>query len=89
MKNKQLVSLSEKNFNRVKKNLSQNLNKTGLSISQSQLAEVMAKSIGFSNYHHAQSEDFKTDKFDNEQKQAPENINSQKDYPGVKGIADK
>lgn len=79
MKNKNYVLLNETNFNRIKKNISQNFSKEGLSISQSKVSEILSKSIGFSNYHHAQSEDFKTEKFDN---------NFQKDYPGIKGISD-
>lgn len=89
MKNKNVVFLDEKNFNRVKKNLAQNLKKDGISISQSQIAEVLSKSIGFSNYHHAQNEEFKTEKFTNvdTNKQTEEKI--QKDYPGIKGIAEQ
>lgn len=86
MKNKNHVSLNEKNFNRIKKNISQNFNKEGISVSQAKVSEILSKSIGFSNYNHAQNEDFKTDKFsDFEIKE--ENI--QKDYPGIKGIACK
>lgn len=79
MKNKQHISLTEENFNRIKKNIAKHINKEKKIISQSDLSEAFSKSIGFSNYHHAQSENFKTDKFEHL---------IQKKYPGIKGIVD-
>lgn len=57
------VVLNEKNFNRLKKNLSKHIN-----VKQNILADSLSKSIGFDNYHHAQQSNFKTDKFGQSEK---------------------
>lgn len=62
---KQQIILDEKNFTHLKKTLLKNLKKENIEISSIKFAELLSQSMGFSNYHQAKKEDFKTDKFKN------------------------
>lgn len=73
------IVLDEKNFKRMKKNIYNHLLKINPDIKQCQVADFMAKSMGFSSYDHAVHQNFKTDKY-------VEKMKMQVNYPGVKKI---
>lgn len=73
------IILNEKNFKRLKKNIFNHISKEHKEIKQFQIAEIMAKSMGFSSYDHAVHESFKTDKYSGKE-------NKQLNYSGVKNV---
>lgn len=73
----ELIVLNKENFNRIKKNLSKHLH-----VSQNEISECFAKSIGFENLNHANNKNFKTNKFINPHSHKK----IQQDYPELKMI---